>query len=272
MGTEMGEYVARHVAETESPRDRVNRFFVEHEVAWELLMAGLALVYVAIGVIVDEASAGARLDLEFAELALTGIFALEFTTRIAATHDRSGYVRGHWIDLIALVPPIRGARALRLLRLLRLVRALSGIYRAAGHVRTLARHQGFLWLILAWIGVMAVCSVWLYAAEHGINRTVESPFDAIWWGVVTLTTVGYGDVYPVTVEGRIAAITLMILGIGLFSTITATLASYLVAIHRQPEPPESGLVADLERLQALRNAGAVDEAEFATAKRRVLES
>jgi hypothetical protein len=81
----------------------------------------------------------------------------------------------------------------------------------------------------AWLGVMAVCSAWLYIAEHGANKAVENPFDALWWGVVTLTTVGYGDVTPVTTEGRVAAMALMLLGIGLFGAITATNTSYFLA-------------------------------------------
>jgi voltage-gated potassium channel len=253
-----------------SPRDRFNTWFVDHEVFWELTMAALALIYVGVGFVVDEAPAGTRLDLELAELVLTAIFALEFTTRIVASHDRPAYVRGHWIDLVALIPPIRGARALRLLRLLRLIRALSGVYRALGHLGALARHQGFVWLVVAWLGVMAICSLWLYAAEHGINATVESPFDALWWGVSTLTTVGYGDVVPRTVEGRLAAMTLMLLGIGLFSTITATLASFLIAAHHTTARSSSGVTDELERLHGLRVAGAIDDEEYTAAKRSVL--
>ena len=254
----------------ESARDRFNRFFVDHEIAWELAMAALAIAYVAIGFVLDEVTAGTRVELQVAEIALTLLFLAEFGLRFTASHDRTRYGRGHWIDLVALAPPIRGARVLRLLRLLRLVRALSGVYRAVGHIEGLARHRGFAWLLLAWIGVMLICSIWLYAAERGINKAIESPFDALWWGVVTLTTVGYGDVYPVTVEGRLAAMTLMLLGIGLFSAITATIASYLISTHRAASTPNERLVDELERLAALRAAGAIDDREYSEAKQRIL--
>ena len=106
------------------------------------------------------------------------------------------------------------------------------------HIGGLARHRGFAWLLLVWLGVMVLCSAAMYVAEKGsAGSLVENPFDALWWGVVTLTTVGYGDVVPHTFEGRLAAMALMLLGIGLFGAITATITSYF-------------LTADLRRVEA----------------------
>jgi voltage-gated potassium channel len=260
---------SRRDAEPHASRSEAfNRWFATHEIVWELAMAALAIVYVALGFIVDDAKA-AQPEIEAAELILTGIFAVEFGSRILAARSRVDYFRGHWIDLVALVPPIRVARVLRLLRLLRLVRAFAGIYRAGMHVNGLARHKGFAWLLLAWLGVMVVCSAWLYIAEHGVNKAVDNPFDALWWGVVTLTTVGYGDVTPVTQEGRIAAMALMLLGIGLFGAITATITSYLIS-RESGHGPDASLASELERLAALQHAGALTDEEFATAKSMAL--
>jgi voltage-gated potassium channel len=254
-----------------SRRDAFNAWFSRHEIAWELAMAALAIAYVALGFIVDDLPAGDRPELEAAELILTGVFALEFGSRILVARSRLDYFRGHWIDVIALAPPIRVFRVLRLLRLLRLVRAFAGIYRAGIHIHGLANHKGFAWLLSAWLGVMVVCSAWLYVAEHGVNKAVDNPFDALWWGVVTLTTVGYGDVTPVTTEGRIAAMALMLLGIGLFGALTATITSYLISrdsVHGN----DGSLVGELERLAALRDGGALTDEEFATAKQVTLGS
>jgi voltage-gated potassium channel len=291
----MGELAIQ--SEARAPlRDAFNGWFVTHEVAWELTMAALAVVYVALGFVVDDLSAGERPEIGAAEWALTGIFVLEFGSRILAARSRTAYLRGHWIDVIALAPPIRGARVLRLLRLLRLVRSFAGLYRAGLHIQGLARHKGFAWLLTAWLGVMAVCSAWMYIAEKGVNSAIENPFDALWWGIVTLTTVGYGDVYPVTTEGRIAAMALMLLGIGLFGAITATITSYMltsdlgrmeskvetdVALDQTMEKrttpsgertssARGSLVSDLERLAAMCRSGDLTTNEFAAAKSRLL--
>ena len=99
----------------------------------------------------------------------------------------------------------------------------------------------------------------IYFAERDINAAMRSPFDAVWWGISTMTTVGYGDVVPMTAEGRIAASALMLLGIGLFSAVTAVTTSFLVTDrgHGANDP-----LSDLERLVVLRQDGTLSQAEF----------
>jgi voltage-gated potassium channel len=247
-------------------RDRYNAFIERHDVAWELTFAVLAVVYVAVGFMADGATPDQAAVLTAVDAALTGIFVAEFSTRIYAARDRRRYLRAHWIDLVALIPAIREVRVLRLLRLLRLVRAFAGIYRALQHFERLARHRGLAALYTAWLAVMVICSILLYAAENGINEAVSSPFDALWWGIVTITTVGYGDVYPVTAEGRIAAAVLMLLGIGLFSAITATITSFMLT----DRGPDSAAAGDLDSsLTALHEAGILTDAEYAAKRARL---
>jgi len=249
-------------------RDRFLAFVERHETAWELAMAVLAVAFVVVGFLADDP--GASPVYAVIDAPLTGIFVAEFGSRFGASHDRIGYLRGHWIDVVALIPTVRGVRVLRLLRLLRLVRAFSGLFRFVSQLERLANHRALAWLVVAWLGVMVICSIALYAAENGVNEAIDSPLDALWWGVVTLTTVGYGDIYPVTTEGRIAAAALMLLGIGLFGGITATVTSYLIEQGRG-EVARASLAVELEALTALHNDGDLTDDEFVLAKARALE-
>lgn len=121
-------------------------------------------------------------------------------------------------------------------------------------------------LFVLWLSVAVTCSIWLYAVESETNEAVTSPLDALWWGIVTLTTVGYGDVYPRTTEGRIAAMVLMVLGISLYSAITATVTSILIAGRTAPDA-----VDQLERLAKLASDGSLTLDEFERAKATVID-
>ena len=103
-----------------------------------------------------------------------------------------------------------------------------------------------------------------------MNKLLSSPFDALWWGVSTLTTVGYGDTYPVTQDGRLGAMALMLLGIGLFSAITATITSYFISQETPPRDAGDRIVERLQRLADLRREGSLTEEEFAAAKARAV--
>lgn len=249
-------------------RDHYNRFIARHAVAWELTFAILALVFVVLP-LVPRSVLSDEMERNL-EVVLTGIFAVEFFSRLLAARNPRVHLRHHWIDAVALIPPIR---ALRILRLLRLVRAFSGFYRAGMALKPVARHRGFLSLVAVWVGLGVLCSVAFYAAETEAQpRVVDDPFDAIWWGVGSLSTVG-SDLFPITMEGRIAAIALMVVGVFLFSAITATITSVLLANSGTDETSERiGLSRELARLADLHERGMIDDGEFHRSKQLAMES
>jgi voltage-gated potassium channel len=247
-----------------SAKERYRSFIDRHEVAWELSFAGLAVLFVSLAFVPAEPGSSEEATLYAIEWIITGIFIIEFGSRLWAAQSRVAYTRSHIVDLISCIPPARWLRWFRLLRLLRLIRAFAGVGRAMTHVDRLARHRGLLWLIVAWSAVMVLCSIGLYAAENGVNSAIASPLDALWWGITTMTTVGYGDVIPVTAEGRIAAGILMLLGIGLYSAITATVTSFLLS-------GDHADVADqIERLASLHADGRLTDEEFRMAKAKLI--
>ena len=164
---------------------------------------------------------------------------------------------------ISCIPPVRWLRWFRLLRLLRLIRAFAGVGRALTSMDRLARHKGLVWLLVAWVAVMLLCAVGLYVAEHGVNKAIDGPLDALWWGLTTMTTVGYGDVFPVTAEGRLAAAFLMVLGIGLYSRDHGD--DHELPASRIAAGP-ADLADQVERLAGLHDDGRLTDVEFAAAK------
>jgi voltage-gated potassium channel len=238
-------------------RDRYNAFVERNEVAWELVMAAITIAWVTVS-FAFEAVADTPAVLAF-DLVVWVILGGEFISRFVASRDRRAYLRGHWIDAIALIPAARMFRVLRLFRLIRLIRAFAGIYRALSAMDRLAGNRQLIGLFLAWLAVAFICSTALYLAESGVDAQISDPFDALWWGVTTLTTVGYGDVIPGTAEGRLAAGGLMVMGITLFAAITGTITSAFVSAR---EHVERGAAVRLRELAALHAEGLITADEY----------
>jgi voltage-gated potassium channel len=146
------------------------------------------------------------------------------------TRLRPGYIRTRQgitdIIIVILTLPVGyflgdHARVLGLLRLARVGRILMVANRSKFLRRTLDR-LGLPFLYVS--GTLFACSYIAYEAEKG-HHGFDSYFDALWWGVVTVTTVGYGDMVPTTAVGRVAGVVLMLAGVVLLGTVAATLAS-----------------------------------------------
>lgn len=159
------------------------------------------------------------------------LFAIDYLVRLIAAPDRRRYVRTHLLDLAVIVLPL--LRPLRLLRLVTMLRFIDSS--ATNHLRgrMVAYVIGGAGL-LSFVGALAV----LDAEREVPGGNIATFGDAIWWAFTTMTTVGYGDRYPVTTMGRFVAVGLMLGGIAILSTVTAAISSWLV--ERVREDGQSG--------------------------------
>lgn len=256
--------MARSARKMLNYRSRINGWIDEHLRAWELVMAGLALLSVAIGIAASQL--GEPEALVSAEWLLTGVFAFEYGLRLWSAPNRFTYFKYSLIDLISILPPVRGARLLRLLRLLRVA---SDLNKALSTTQLSSRALTITRIAIMWLAVVVISALGMYLAEYEQNPNVRTIWDALWWAVVTITTVGYGDVSPATTEGRLAAGVLMVLGIAFFSFLTAT---FTAALTTSPNVDSTTLESRLKELETLRRKSLITPIEHARARKRLLEN
>ena len=172
------------------------------------------------------------------------IFLADFAFNLAASHPRRAYfiyARG-WLDLLGSIPSLGllagGAaqltglfRLARLSRLARITRILGGKNRRAlieDVVKNRGQYASFITILAAGM-VLSISSVLILQFESGDpDANIRTGGDALWWGIVTITTVGYGDRYPVTMLGRATAFAVMLAGVGIIGALASILASLLV--------------------------------------------
>jgi voltage-gated potassium channel len=217
---------------------------------WPLTV--LALCYL-VGYAVPILDPHLRPDIkDLCELALAaawGLFAFDYAVRLVLSHRRWQFLRQHVFDAVIVVLPL--LRPLRLLRLLVVLRFLNR--RVAGNFfgRVAWYLTGSATLII-FVASLAE----LDAERHNPHANIANFADALWWSVATITTVGYGDLYPTTVEGRMVAVGLMLAGVALVGVVTATVAAWFVERVRRAETAERRTAAELAdilaELQAIR--------------------
>jgi voltage-gated potassium channel len=158
------------------------------------------------------------------------LFAVEYVVKFTLAPDRTQYFKTHLLDLVIVaVPFFRPLRMGRLIRLLRLSRVAVILGEALRRGRSILTHNGFHFVVLsAGVIVFACAGLVTFAERHARGANIHDFGQGIWWAIVTVTTVGYGDRYPVTPFGQGIAVVLMLVGIGLIGVLTATVASYFV--------------------------------------------
>jgi voltage-gated potassium channel len=188
------------------------------------------------------------------ELFVVAVFTVEYVLRLLTTPEPIGYARSFFgiVDLLAIAPfyiallltgthvDLRAVRALRLLRLARL-------FKLARYTTALNRF-GVAWravkdevIVFGMTAavVLYICALVIYQCEHDAQpQKFRSVFDAMWWAAVTLTTVGYGDIYPITPIGRLFTIFMLFVALGIVAVPTGLVASALVAIRHREDAQE----------------------------------
>lgn len=148
-------------------------------------------------------------------------FAIDLAVRLILADERRRYAVSHWYDVALVVLPV--LRPLRLLRLLALLRILDRASAGSLAGRVLVYVCGAAAASVG-LGALAV----LDAESSADDANITSFGDALWWAATTVTTVGYGDHFPVTTTGRCVALMLMLVGISLVGTVTASIATWLL--------------------------------------------
>lgn len=202
---------------------------------YELYMLGISVF--SLGVIAADVllplSEGAAQVLAVTDTFLCFLFLIDFGRSFWRAPDRLRYlVRGGWLDLVSSIPTIGWLRWGRVARIARIVRLLRAVRSARTIGTIVSRHRKESTLLAA--GVVCVvltvfASLAILQFETDPESNIRNGGDAVWWAFATITTVGYGDHYPVTLEGRFIASILMAAGVGLFGILSGLVASWFLS-------------------------------------------
>jgi len=189
----------------------------------------MSLLALALGVIllvpfVFDISSDTETSLDLIGWLIWGIFLFEYLALLALAPNKMKMMRAHPIELILILIPI-----LRPLRFLRALRAVAGIGAATQSLSRMFARPGFHWFLAFATSFVFAGAAATFAFEQGQpDAQITTLPEALWWAIVTCTTVGYGDFAPVSPGGRGVAVLLMLLGVSLISVITANIASFMV--------------------------------------------
>ena len=218
---------------------------------WPLTMTALIFLAAYAWQVIGRIEGSGALWLEAVMWATWGIFAVDYVINLWLAEDQSGWFVRNLHELLIVALPF-----FRPLRLLRLVTLLSVLHRTLGDTlrgRVVTYVAGSA-AMLVFVGALAVLDV----EQSAPDAKIVTFGDALWWAMTTITTVGYGDMFPVTPIGRMVAAALMMSGIAVLGVVTASIASWLVqrvedtaeAVSDAEEPVRAG-VAELVAEMAL---------------------
>lgn len=243
----------------------------EHSNSYDIFILVLTVMSLAVMVMLLLPLAPAVLEaLHFYDNLICVIFLVDFAMSLAGSHPRSEYLvrRRGWIDLLGSIPslgiiPALGLlRLFRLFRLARIARLLQGQKKKAlveDILHNRSQYATFITVLLALLVLVSSSLLVLQFESGSPDANITTGGDALWWSAVTITTVGYGDFFPVTTLGRATGLFVMLAGVGIIGALASILASLLVAPAPAQEPEEAiGVETEAIGVPAGQAAQAVD--------------
>lgn len=207
---------------------------------YELFMAILAIIAVVLAIIdiIDVTTISTHIFFYYTDAAILAIFWVDYIYNFIKAPEKKTFVKNNIFDLIAIIPfsslfrifrigrIFRIARVTRFLKIARLLKFSFFFKRIEKTFEEFFKTNSFGYMILITVFILFLSSLSIYIFEDG--SSIETYGDALWFSIVTMTTVGYGDIYPVTIAGRIVASLLMVFGIGLIGFVTSTMAQFII--------------------------------------------
>lgn len=173
------------------------------------------------------------------------IFVFDYVSRFIFYKDKKAFLKYTIADLIAIIP-FMYIPSLKYGNLFKFIRVITYIIRVLHNIREILFTNGFIYALSIITIITLLCSIGMYFSEININPGIINFEDALWWSIVTVTTVGYGDIIVFTRAGRIIAIMLMFTGICFISMLTSTMSTYFLAKLKDRDKSKMIIVEDLE--------------------------
>lgn len=215
----------------------------ERAVEWPLTIAAVVFLGAYAAQILARSHGAVQGIAEVVLWATWAAFVVDYLVRLTLAVPRGRWFVRHLLDLVIVLLPV-----FRPLRLMRFLTVIALIQRNTG---AMLRGKVVIYTVGATVLTVVVSALAVLDAEQSAGGTITSLGDALWWAVVTITTVGYGDFTPITVQGRVIAVGLMVGGIALIGVVTATLASWIV--EKVSLENQSSAAATSAQVDALRD-------------------
>ncbi|MGR5486237.1 potassium channel family protein [Vibrio alfacsensis] len=189
---------------------------------------------------------------------ICSIFILQISIDLIRATDRRQFLRHHWIDFVASIPMVEPLRFARLFHILRVILMLRSSKHILIQLKRNRRETTLASILLLMVVLITLgSSAMLFIEGKNPEANIQTGADALWWAFVTISTVGYGDHYPITTAGKLLAVLIIICGVGIFGMISGLITSILTAPTEQQDHrlknKEKALEAVLDKQEQILN-------------------